>query len=300
MGSTIVARDQKKGGVIRRSAASRRRPIAFSSAPFRAANRSVHSLHDATIALLDGAIDALTASRDDEAVHAARKACKRVRAGLRLLRGCLGPTAYRRENRAIRDASKPLTAVRDAFMLRRTTRGLLLCNRALQRRLDTEYRRERDALTRRGARNALQQLRVTRERLMNFSAKEPEVLSATAGVRRIFKAGRKALSNARSKDDQALHELRKQAKYLLNQLEVLTTVFNVKFEKYRRRAKKLAEILGNDHDLAVLVSKLPVKPRDEPSDAKHIRRKRSQLQARAFRLGRKLYRLRAKNLTAIL
>jgi CHAD domain-containing protein len=298
-GHNIVVRGRKKEGVTHWSRANRLRTMAPSSAPFRVANRSVHSLHDATIALLDGSIDALTSSHDDEAVHAARKACKRVRAALRLLRECLGPTAYRRENRAVRDASKPLTAVRDAFMLRRTLRGLPLRNRALQRRLETEYRFERKVLSRRGARTALHQLQVTRERLLDVSVKESEVLSATDGLRRIFKAGRKAFLDARSKNDQALHEWRKQAKYLLNQLDILTAVFNVKFKKYRRRAKKLAEILGKDHDLAVLVSKLRRKPFDAPSETKHIKRKRSQLQARAFRLGKKLYRLPAKNLADI-
>jgi CHAD domain-containing protein len=290
---------KKKEGMTRRSLASRRRNIASSSAPFRVANRSVHSLHDATIALIDGAIDTLSSSQDDEAVHAARKACKRVRAALRLLRECLGPTAYHRENRAIRDASNPLTAVRDAFMLRRTLGNLPLRNRALQRRLATEYRRERDALSRRGARTALQKLNDTRERLLDFSVKESEVSSATAGLRRIFKAGRKAFVIARSKDDQALHEWRKQAKYLLNQMDILTTVFNLKFKKDRRCARKLADILGNDHDLAVLVSKLGRKRLDEPSITKYIKRKRSQLQARAFGLGKKLYRHPAKNLAAI-
>jgi predicted NBD/HSP70 family sugar kinase len=57
--------------------------------------------------------------------------------------------------------------------------------------------------------------------------KNSEVLSATVGVRRIFRGGRKAFANARSKDDQALHEWRKQARYLLNQLDILTAVFNV-------------------------------------------------------------------------
>jgi CHAD domain-containing protein len=182
-------------------------------------------------------------------------------------------------------------------MLRRTLRGLPLRNRTLQRRLDTEYRREREALRRGGACAALQLLKVTRERLLDRSVRESEVLSAIAGVRRVFKAGRKAFVKARSKDDQALHEWRKQAKYLLNQLDILTTVFNVRFKNRRRRVKKLAEILGNDHDLAVLVSKL--RSPDESSGAKNITRKRSQLRARAFRLGKKLYGHPAKNLAAI-
>jgi CHAD domain-containing protein len=184
-------------------------------------------------------------------------------------------------------------------MLLQMLRDLPLRNRALQRRLDGEYRRERKALRRHGARAALQQLQLTRERLLHSAANESEVLSAKAGMRRIFKAGRKAFLNARSKDDQALHEWRKQAKYLLNQLDILTTVFNVKFKKYRRRTKKLAESLGNDHDLAVLLSKLRGSSLDE-SETKRINRKRGHLQARASRLGKKLYRHPAKILAACL
>jgi CHAD domain-containing protein len=277
--------------------ARHRRTSASGSAPFRL-GRSVHSLHDVTIALLDAAIAVLKSNQNDDAVHTARIACKRGRAALRLLRDCLGPVAYRRENRAIRDASKPLTAVRDACMLRRTLRRLSLRGRALQRRLDTEYRSERNALRRRGARAALRQLQITRERLLHFSVNASEVWSAKAGMRRTFKAGRKAFLNARSNDDQALHESRKQAKYLLNQMDILTMAFNVNFKKYRRRAKKLAEILGNDHDLAVLVSRLHRTPIDEPSGTKYIKGKRSLLQARAFRVAKKLYRHRAKSLAA--
>jgi len=62
--------------------------------------RRDHSLHDATLSLLDRAIDALASDQGDEAVHTARKATKRIRAALRLLRGSLGPGKYHRENRA--------------------------------------------------------------------------------------------------------------------------------------------------------------------------------------------------------
>jgi hypothetical protein len=48
------------------------------------ARRPVHSLHDAAVTLIDGAIDTLKSSTDDEAVHAARKTCKRARAALPL------------------------------------------------------------------------------------------------------------------------------------------------------------------------------------------------------------------------
>src|SRR5262245_34387092 len=53
----------------------------------------------------------------DEAVHEARKCCKKLRAILRLVRPAIGERQYRYENIAYRDAARPLTAVRDAKIL---------------------------------------------------------------------------------------------------------------------------------------------------------------------------------------
>src|SRR3981081_2944434 len=56
-------------------------------------------------------------SRSDSRVHDIRKRLKHCRAILRLLRKSLGKEAYRRENAQLRDAARPLVAVRDAAVL---------------------------------------------------------------------------------------------------------------------------------------------------------------------------------------
>ncbi|HVW67335.1 MAG TPA: CHAD domain-containing protein, partial [Steroidobacteraceae bacterium] len=53
----------------------------------------------------------------DRSVHAARKELKRARATLRLLRDALGDSKYKRENAALRDVARPLSAVRDGRVL---------------------------------------------------------------------------------------------------------------------------------------------------------------------------------------
>lgn len=50
---------------------------------------------------------------------------KWTRAGLRLLREALGEAAYRRLNRLVRDAARPLTPIRDAKVLRDTLDNVL-------------------------------------------------------------------------------------------------------------------------------------------------------------------------------
>src|ERR1700690_3624886 len=49
-----------------------------------------------------------------EAVHSARKALKKERSLLRLVRGSMPAPQRRRENRALRDAARALSATRDA------------------------------------------------------------------------------------------------------------------------------------------------------------------------------------------
>jgi CHAD domain-containing protein len=261
---------------------------------------ALHSLHDAAVALLDHAIEALRRGTDEEAVHTARKSCKRVRAALRLLREGLGEREYRGDNKKVRDSARPLTAVRDAIVLRQTLGKLSKHAQSLQRDLEADYHRAWQVLERHGARTAVAQLLAIRERLIKLSRVDPEAASVIAGAKRVYKAGRKALCEARSRDDQALHEWRKQANYLLNQLELLQAVFNAKFRKLHDGAGRIAAALGDDHDLSVLISKLHPHEASERSLRKRIKKRRRKLQARAFRHGKRLYRHSAKHLEAAL
>jgi CHAD domain-containing protein len=59
-----------------------------------------------------------------KAVHEARKDLKKARAVLRLARPALRSKAYRRENGALRDAGRLMSAARDADVLVTTMEGL--------------------------------------------------------------------------------------------------------------------------------------------------------------------------------
>ncbi len=260
--------------------------------------RRIHSLHDATLSLLDRAIDALASDQGDEAVHTARKATKRIRAALRLLRGSLGPGKYHRENRGVRDAARPLTAIRDSFMLQRTLRSMTSAPPSLERGLKSEYQRERRGFKRQGLRAAVTHLKAARRNLSELSPVVPEAASAVEGLGNTYRAGRKALVKAKSNDDRALHEWRKQAKYLLNELELLRAVFGVDAGKLRRRAGKLASVLGDDHDLVVLSAKLRRYRATAPRLVKQIEERRQSLRRRAAQQGAKLYRHSAKRVEA--
>ena len=258
------------------------------------------SLRDAALNGLDDAIETLSTSQHDQAVHAGRKATKRVRAALRLLRECLGTQVYHRQNRRVRDAAKPLTAVRDACVLRESLRTMPAQSAALLRGLDAEYRRERTSLETQGARAAVARLQTVREQLAAMPAFDSEAASAVGGLRKSYKKGRHACSKAQSRKNEALHEWRKQAKYLLNELELLSTAFNFKLKKLHRRAERFTDILGCDHDLVVLLSKLRRYDASNRQIRKYIKKRRHKLQAQALRLGKKLYRHSARRVSTLI
>jgi CHAD domain-containing protein len=268
--------------------------------PLPVATRAVQSLRDAALHGLDDAIATLSTSQHDQAVHAARRATKRVRAALRLLRECLGPQVYHRQNRRVRDAARPLAAVRDACVLRESLRAMPAQSAALLRGLDAEYRRERTQVERQGARAAAARLEMIRGQLAEMPAFNSEAASAVAGLRKSYKKGRNTCSQARSRKNEVLHEWRKQTKYLLNQLELLSTTFNVKVKKLQRRAERLTDILGDDHDLVVLLSKLRRYDAPNRQLRKHIKKRRDKLQEQALRFGKKLYRQSAKRAATLI
>ena len=237
----------------------------------------------------------------DDAVHDARKALMRARAALRLLRCGLDGATYRAQNALLRDAARALAPMREArsmldalATLREHAAGAL--RPAEVERVARHLRAEKAAAARDfAARRAalakcirLLEHSLARAGQPDFSAVGPEPLAE--GMRRIYRKGRRALAEARKlRAPETLHEWRKQTKYLLNALETLHGAPQGKAKKAVRRAgkraKKVADRLGDDHDLNVLARKARAPQRLQQV----IERRREKLQARAFALGRKLY-----------
>src|ERR1700681_438946 len=70
------------------------------------------------VAEIDEVVQALGKRRlSDESIHLARKAIKKARAALRLLRQGIGDGIYKLENAALRDAGRCLSPLRDAKSL---------------------------------------------------------------------------------------------------------------------------------------------------------------------------------------
>jgi CHAD domain-containing protein len=253
----------------------------------------------------------------DESIHRIRQELKRARATLRLLRPSLGAVEYNRENLAVRDVARALTPVRDAKVLLHTltlvNRGRdgaklkALC-RELRRLLLQECREGRKEMRRERMLAAAETLRNAARRAETFAHMLPNRLALDGGLGRVFKSGKKSLARvSRDPADANLHEWRKQVQYLFNQLDVLQRLGVPGLRRRRERARRLAEILGSDHDLAVLSQKIAefsergllasglATIRKQRTRTK---RHRSELQLKALRLGRRLYSFSAKRFKA--
>jgi len=246
----------------------------------------------------------------DRSVHEARKELKRARSTLRLLRDAIGDPAYRRANRKLRDAARPLSGVRDAKALleavaklrsRTKKRSLRSHFSALERQLRTSQKRARSELLKRPA--ELRKLRRSIESVLAESRQWTPATreSARAGVERIYRKGRKMFARADAiRRDDVLHESRKQAKYLSRALEVLALPRDDVILEQVGRADSIADALGDDHDLALLRKRVMTR-RSLSASARagiiaDIERRRAQLQRKASRRGRGLYRCKTKAL----
>jgi CHAD domain-containing protein len=244
-------------------------------------------------------------SLSDTAVHDARKDLKRARTALRLLRPMLEERVYRRENALLRDVAHTLNAARDAKVLTQTLQSLRRMHRALRGDADTEallrtlqadraelrrWQQEHPAQLAR-ARRALERLggRVTQWRVgtHGWSVLGP-------ALKRIYKRGRRARPTAaRPPTDRALHEWRKQVKYLRYALELLAPLQSRRLARLARQARKLTDRLGEAHDLAMLVRKARLFAATKRADVQPlftiINPQRRRLALDALSIGQQLY-----------
>jgi len=241
---------------------------------------------------------------DDEGVHRARKALKRARANLRLLRPLVGERAYARENAALRDAARPLGAIRDARVIVETLEGILereknASRRALLVKLRALLDEARTSAwaeiqasgTPAKSAAALDKAwrRVERRRVPRKGASR-----LGEGLERIYRRGRSALADVRADcTPETLHEWRKHVKYLGHALDSLGGDARRRPAKIVKRLERLADALGDDHDLVVLEHE--VLRRHARSNARAglitaIAARRKALQSKALKAGRVLFK----------
>lgn len=199
------------------------------------------------------------------AVHETRKDLKKLRSLLRLVREGLGERTYRTENGRYRDAARLLSAPRDAEVKLKTLTDLLERDpdeapAAGVLRAALEQEREQLAGTDEGS-DLQRQIEQALEAIATGGA-EIERWELTgegfdlvgAGLKRAYGRGRGGLRRLQAEpSDEAVHEWRKRVKDLWYQLRILRNTWPGPLEVAAEEAHKLSDLLGDHHDLAVLV-----------------------------------------------
>jgi len=226
----------------------------------------------------------------------------------RLLKPALPAATFREVNMRLRDAGRPLGAARDAkvlvvaldrawragdgvasaSVLKALRRGLVQHGKAVKRAVMLEP--TGIALSREALRGAYR-------RVLDSSISKRGWSPLGKGLRRTYARGRRMYYRARSaRRAQDLHEWRKRAKDLQQQLIVLKPLAPGPISKRASKAGNLAERLGDDHDLAVLRAQVLSRrgadfaPEQCAGVVVLIDRLRADLQSRALVLGARVYK----------
>lgn len=239
-----------------------------------------------------------------ERVHDVRKRLKKVRAALRLVRDGIGEDVFDRENGDCRDTARLLADARDGTVhldtlgaLRKHYGGSLKRNAfadlkdALEARRDEANRRlvEADTLDEVGDR-----IRALRDRIPDWPIPNDGFETARDGLKRVYKRGHRGLPNAYAEGTaEAFHEWRKRAKYLWYHLRLLGPCWPGVLGAWAEETHTLADLLGDDHDLAELRRAVADIERNEDDERAAlfalIEQRHADLRAEARPLGRRLY-----------
>ncbi len=267
--------------------------------------------NDPAFALLYGAMDKALADLRvqrpvDTRVHTARKALKKARAALRLLRPNLAAGVYERENIALRDAGRRLSPLRDAKSLvaavdllgkPRGANGpyatkIAGLRRTLQRQLAEAWSKY--------ARGAVQSqcaglVQSCRERMLLQERQATGTATLLDSLREIYRKVRKAHARALAeRTPGALHEWRKQTKYLHTAAAALRDAGARDLRGLVKRTGDIAAWLGDDHDLVVLRAAIERAGMADDSILARIEQRRKKLQGRALTLGARVLQRKPK------
>lgn len=213
---------------------------------------------------VDGALAQLQRTDDlNEGIHEARKHFKRVRAVLRLVRGALADTTYRRENMFFRDQGRILSPVRDSVVYIETLDMLREHNCQLSAEA---FARVRESLVERHKMilrtfvedgrqlpAVIESLREAQVRVQEWKLTAEGFAFFAHGLHRIYGRGHaeKKVAYAQPTTEN-FHAWRKRVKYLWYHAQILQPLWPGMMKALEREIDLLADLLGEEHDLAVL------------------------------------------------
>ncbi len=208
----------------------------------------------------------------DEAIHEARKSVKKIRGVLRLMRPELGKT-YKKENASFRGIGQQLSELRDAAALLEVfdqldkkssgaieKKALSGIKRGLEdQKRETEQRLQPDKVIR----ETIRTLTSAAQRSATWPLSKDGFDGITRGLELSYREGRRALKRAEKREDPVLyHNLRKRVKDHWYHVRLLENLWTDVMQAHESSLKDLETWLGDDHNLAVLRTKVEESPQN--------------------------------------
>jgi CHAD domain-containing protein len=247
----------------------------------------------------------LSASESLEvATHETRKSLKRIRALLRLAQPGLGDAVCRAENARFREIAALLAPARDSDVLVETVTKLEtlpgeVANAALAavKKLILDARERSQPGRSEGTREALEKLAQAKKKFRRLKLEPDDFSTIERGIAQSYRRGRHAFAAAYADGaDEAFHEWRKAVQQHWRQMALISRAWPALFEARVEAARALSQLLGDDHDLFLLVEYVRALPADRLS-AMHVGEIERQARARQAEL-RKLAGPRGRQLFA--
>jgi CHAD domain-containing protein len=192
-------------------------------------------------------------------IHETRKCIKRLRALLRLVRTAIGEKPYQHENRELQQMGHLLSPARDAEVMRLTLAKLetrLSGNRRvivdrLREHLDHTASPEIEDIRSK----VLSSLGRAKRRFGQIKVQNNGFDAVEAGLHATYRKGRRALAQAQMEpDDEAFHDLRKSVQQHWRQMLLVSRAWPEMCRARASAARDVAQILGEEHDHAVLAA----------------------------------------------
>jgi CYTH domain-containing protein/CHAD domain-containing protein len=249
-----------------KDAAERRDPESSRSYRLLADEDAADGVRRAIVGRLDKAVERLGGAGDADgdaladAIHGARKDLKKARAALRLVREGLGEKTFKRENRALRDAARTLSASRDAEVKLATLDALVDGDEDAPPAATALWREalvaDRDRIVggeSHGTEEAVAAIEAVASRAPGWKLRADGWKLLSPGLDTAYREGREAFAALAGEPDfEAVHELRKRGKDLWYQLRLLRDAWQPVLEPAAEEIHDFTEKLGDHHDLAVL------------------------------------------------
>jgi CHAD domain-containing protein len=197
------------------------------------------------------------------AVHETRKALKRLRALLRLIRPALGDAAFHEENSQLRDIAGSLSSARDRHVLLETVTKLEAASSVAREGLGQVLREVLTATNGEQSptvevtamKKAQGRLAEAKKRLgkLQLAGKGFDIVGP--GLEASYRKTRRALHAAYVEcSDESFHEWRKGTQQHWRHMMLLSRAWPEDLAARVSEARRLSQLLGDDHDLVLLVA----------------------------------------------